>query len=238
MMMFQEDVNKGDQTKAAKENPAEKYSKVNTDIVDDLQMKFVSGNWAGVGKTLGEEFLNAISIENFMGRYRYLDEEATKIRNSLGLGVEKSQQLSNMVADNIARFAELGYTAGDVGDTFSKVIGAYGANIAFTNEDLLTLKATSEVTNTEIGLLATSFKNVGVGVGQVGDRMVEVTEIARNAGVSVAAVAKGVVTNLDKMNIYNFEGGTKGLAKMSAQATRLGFEDRKSTRLNSSHQHL
>ena len=54
--------------------------------------------------------------------------------------------------------------------------------------------------------------------------MTEVAQIAREAGVSVAAVSEGVVQNLDKMNIYNFENGTKGLAKMAAQASRLGID--------------
>lgn len=223
MMMFTDEVNKGDEQAAAAVNPAAKYAEVNTELVTDLENKLANMDIKGIFKTAGEEFLSTINLENFMGRYRYLDEEATKIRNSLGLGVEKSEQLSLMVADNIARFAELGYKAQDVGVAFSEAVGAYGANIAITNEDLLELKATSEVTNTKIDSLANSFRGVGVGIGQVGDRMLDVVTIARNAGVSVKAVSDGVVKNLDKMNIYNFENGVKGLAKMSAQATRLGI---------------
>ena len=222
-MMFQEAENKGSQTAVSKGNPAQKYLGDIDTLVTDIQGKILSLDLKG----LGNEIVNVLSLfspEQLAGKFQYLDEEAATIRNSLGLGVEKSQQLSRMVADNISRFAELGYDAKDVGESMTKVIGAYGANIAFTNEDLLTLKATAEVTDVKIETLATSFKNVGIGVGQVGNRMVEVTEIARNAGVSVAAVADGVLKNLDKMNIYNFEGGVKGLAKMSAQATRLGVD--------------
>jgi hypothetical protein len=224
MMMFQEDEDKGSKKAAARVNPAaEQYLGKVDELAMTLQDKLLSLDVSGLFDEIGKG-LDLFSPKNLAGKFRYLDEEAAVIRNSLGLGVEKSKQLSLMVADNIARFAELGYGAQDVGDTMVKVISAYGANIAFTNEDLLTLKATAEVTDTRIETLAVNFKNVGIGVRQVGDRMVEVTEIARNAGVSVAAVAEGVVTNLDKMNLYNFEGGVKGLAKMSAQATRLGID--------------
>jgi ABC-type enterochelin transport system substrate-binding protein len=47
--------------------------------------------------------------------------------------------------------------------------------------------------------------------------MKEVTDYAKSVGVSVQAVSKGVVGNLDKMNMYNFEGGINGLTKMAAQ---------------------
>jgi ribosomal protein S13 len=54
--------------------------------------------------------------------------------------------------------------------------------------------------------------------------MKTVTEVARSAGVSVSKVSGQVMTNLEKMNLYNFENGVKGLAKMSAQAERLGIK--------------
>jgi len=129
-----------------------------------------------------------------------------------------------MVGDNISRFAELGLGVDDVGKAFVDLASVYGANIAVSNEDFTELAATAKVTGSDIKTLASAFRGVGVGIGQVGDKMLEVTEIARNAGVSVKAVSDGVLKNIDKMNLYNFDGGVKGLAKMSAQATRLGID--------------
>jgi len=71
--------------------------------------------------------------------------------------------------------------------------------------------------------LATNFRDVGVSLSMVGENMLQVTKIAQQAGVTVKAVSDAVVSNLDKMNIYNFDGGIKGLAKMAAQASRLGI---------------
>ena len=222
-MMFTDEVNKGNEAAATNTNPAYQYGNVSDTIVSDLQDKLLSMDLKGFGGIIAKEFEDAFAPINAANRFWYLDEEAAKIRNSLGLGAEKAQQLSMMVADNIARFAELGYKSEEVGKAFSEAVGAYGANVAITNEDLLELKATSEVTTQTVSGLANSFRGVGIGIGQIGDRMLDVVKIARNAGVSVKAVSDGVVKNLDKMNIYNFEGGVKGLAQMAAQSTRLGI---------------
>jgi hypothetical protein len=63
-----------------------------------------------------------------------------------------------------------------------------------------------------------------VSIYDVGDTMRDVANYAKSVGVSVDAVSKGVVANLEKMNLYNFENGTKGLTKMAAQAARLGYD--------------
>ena len=222
-MMFQESGNNiSESTNAKISNLESSLLPVDT-LFTSLQNKVLSFDWGGIVKDI-QSALSVLLPEEFAKKFEALDQESAKIRNSLGLGSEKSKQLSLMVADNISRFAELGYKATDVADTLTGVFSVYGANIGLTNDDLLTLKATSEVTDVKVDTLASSFRNVGIGVRQVGDRMLEVTEVARNAGVSVSAVAKGVTENIDKMNLYNFENGVKGLARMSAQATRLGFD--------------
>jgi hypothetical protein len=53
--------------------------------------------------------------------------------------------------------------------------------------------------------------------------MKEVTDYARSVGVSVAGVSDKVVGNLGKMNLYNFDNGIKGLAKMAATSERMGI---------------
>ncbi len=79
-------------------------------------------------------------------------------------------------------------------------------------------------------------------VYDVGDRMKEVTDYARSVGVSVAGVSDKVVGNLGKMNLYNFDNGIKGLAKMvlglmkqewlaDAQATKIREQEEYINRL-------
>ena len=137
---------------------------------------------------------------------------------------EKSREFSQAIADNAGRFKEFGFSVDSIVDTYEDLFKTYKTNITISDEELLQLKATSSVTNQTVETLAGAFRNVGIGINEVGDRMLEVTNIAKDAGVAVSSVASGVVSNMDKMNKYNFEGGIKGLAKMSAQASRLDID--------------
>jgi len=153
-----------------------------------------------------------------------LDQEATKLVKTLGVSKERASELTQTVADAIPMFVALGAEVGDVSVVFKDISESFGSNVSLNAESLKDLKATSIVTGVEVKTLASSFKNVGVSINDVGDRMLEVTKIARQSGALVSAVSAGVVANLGKMNLYNFEGGTKGLAKMAAQASKLGID--------------
>jgi hypothetical protein len=97
-------------------------------------------------------------------------------------------------------------------------------NMMLSSDVLADFAATAEVTGVKQSDLAVKFRDVGFSIASVGDQMMDVVKIAQQAGTTVAAVSEGVVGNLDKMNLYNFEGGVKGLAKMAAQASRLGID--------------
>jgi pyridoxine 5'-phosphate synthase PdxJ len=175
-------------------------------------------------KWMGTQLESVFKFENIAQRARILDKEATNIRNTLGLGVERGREFEVMVRDNASRFAEMGLEVEKVKDTFNKLSGEYQTTVSLTNEELTEIAATARVTGQDVSALAKGFRGVGISIIEVGDRMEEVVKVAKSAGVSVAAVSAGVLANLDKMNIYNFEGGVKGLAKMSAQAARLGVD--------------
>jgi hypothetical protein len=51
--------------------------------------------------------------------------------------------------------------------------------------------------------------------------MKKVVDIARESGVNAQAVSKLVVDNMSNLNMYTFQGGVDGLAKMAAQATSM-----------------
>ena len=83
--------------------------------------------------------------------------------------------------------------------------------------------AAAQLTLQPVETLAKNFRDVGVSINDVGKNMKEVTDYARSVGASVKGVADGVVSNLGKMNIYNFDTGVKGLAKMAVTSERLGI---------------
>jgi hypothetical protein len=173
---------------------------------------------------LQKQFEAMFSPKSLYERSAFLDQEQADLRASLGLGSQKADEFRKLVADGAANFAAIGLSVDKVGSTYEELVSVFQTNLAVSNEDLTEIAATAKVTGQSAKELSENFRGVGISIQEMGERMVEVAQIAREAGVSVAAVSAGVIKNLDKMNIYNFENGTKGLAKMAAQASRLGID--------------
>ena len=153
-----------------------------------------------------------------------LDQAASKLVRTLGVTRERAGEFVSTISSAVPMFAKMGVNLSEIVTTFEGISGAFGSNVSLNEEALSNLKATSIVTGVGVKELAGGFRDVGVSINDVGDRMLEVTKIARQSGALVTAVSAGVVANLGKMNQYNFEGGTKGLAKMAAQASKLGID--------------
>ena len=153
-----------------------------------------------------------------------LDQEATKLVKTFGISKQRAGELTQTVADAIPKFVGMGLKVGDVAETLQGLGETMNVNIMLNADSLASFAATAEVTKVKQSELAEKFRDVGVSIASIEPKMLDVVKIARQAGVTVQAVSAGVVTNLDKMNLYNFEGGIKGLAKMAAQASRLGVD--------------
>jgi hypothetical protein len=163
-------------------------------------------------------------LKNIAKAVQDLDEESSRLVRSLGVSKDRAGELSSTVARAIPQFVEMGMSIGDAGDAYNTLIQSLDTNIMVSDKTLADFAATSKVTGVAQKDLAVKFRDVGVSLSSVGDKMLDVVKIARQAGATVAAVSEGVVGNLDKMNLYNFEGGIKGLASMAAQASRLGID--------------
>ena len=163
-------------------------------------------------------------VKNIAEAVKDLDEESSRLVRSLGVSKDRAGELSSTVARAIPRFVDMGMGIDAAGDTYNELIKNLDTNMMVSDKTLADFAATSKVTGVAQKDLAVKFRDVGVGLSSVGDKMLDVVKVARQAGATVGAVSDGVVSNLDKMNLYNFDGGIKGLAKMAAQASRLGFE--------------
>jgi len=180
-------------------------------------LKEASQYFADIGNAL-------VSTSGILKTSRFLDDEQARLRGFIGLGSQKVDEFKKLIADGASKFASIGLETADVGKTYQALADTFKTDISVSDQDLLELGATAKVTNINAKDLAGGFRGVGISIQEVGENMTQVAEIARQAGVSVSAVSEQVVKNLDKMNIYNFEGGVKGLAKMSAQASKLGID--------------
>ena len=161
---------------------------------------------------------------NFEDAMQFLEIEATEIQNAFGVSKQRVGEFKQSIADLAPELVMFGLTQEDAAKIIVDLGDALGTTGVVGQEALREIGAASQVTGLGFKDLAQSFRDVGVSIYDVGDRMKEVTDYAKSVGVSVQAVSKGVVSNLDKMNIYNFENGIGGLTKMAAKASRLGVE--------------
>lgn len=158
-----------------------------------------------------------------LGAFEELDERATSLQNKFGATKGVMEGYKQTIADTIPELIRMGISEEKAVTNIASVMESMGSSATLGVEAITELSAAAEVSGVEIGKLAKNFREVGISVYDVGDRMKEVTDIARSAGVSVGAVSQSVAGNLNKMNLYNFDTGVKGLAKMAVTSERLGI---------------
>lgn len=158
-----------------------------------------------------------------LGAFEELDERATTLQNKFGATKGVMEGYKQTIADTIPELIRMGISEEKAVTNIATVMESMGSSATLGVEAITELSAAAEVSGVDIGKLVKNFREVGVSVYDVGDRMKEVTDIARSAGVSVGAVSQSVAGNLNKMNLYNFDTGVKGLAKMAVTSERLGI---------------
>jgi hypothetical protein len=175
---------------------------------------------------IAKQFGSAV-IESIGGLTRgigILEAEGTKIQQSFGVSRDRIEEFKTLIADVGPVLAQMGISESEFASTITKITDKLGTAASLGTEAVTEIAAAAKVTGQDIGTLAANFREVGISMYDVGDRMAEVTNYARNVGVPVQAVAEGVSNNLGKINLYNFEGGVQGLTRMATQAARLGVD--------------
>ena len=163
--------------------------------------------------------LNPLDSSAFVAMENYANE----VQRSFGLSKERIDEFKTVIADAGPELTKLGISEDQMASKLTEVMDGLGTAASVGKEAIVELTAASELTNQPIETLASSFRSVGVSIYDVGEQMKTVTEVARGAGVSVSKVAGEVTQNLGKLNIYNFDNGVKGIAKMAATSERLGI---------------
>ena len=169
--------------------------------------------------------VGALDPTNFDGA-DYLMKSGQELANAMGIGQARMSEMRTTIADAIPEMIKLGLTSSEAFNVIEGVPVALGVNTTMSSEALKDMGAAAKVSGVEVKNLATGFKGVGMSLYDVGDRMAEVANIAKSVGVNVKAVSAEVVTNLKQLNLFNFDSGVKGLAKMASQASMLGVDMR------------
>ncbi len=176
---------------------------------------------AKVEEVMGNMFdaMNPLNSDVFNA----MDMYATKVQKTFGLSKSRIDEFKDTIADAGPALAKLGISEESMAGKLEEVMKGLGGAASVGKEAVVELTAAAELANQNIGTLASNFREVGISVYDVGDSIKEVANYARSVGASVEGVTSEVVTNLSKMNIYNFDNGVKGLAKMATTSERLGI---------------
>lgn len=183
-------------------------------------------NLGALKEKIGSQFEGLLNSINPLDSTIFADLEtyANSVQKAFGLSKERVDEFKTTIADAAPELAKLGLQDADISNNLISIMDGLGGAASVSKEAIIELSAAAKLTGQDVSTLASSFREVGISVYDVGEQMKTVTEVARSAGVSVNAVSGKVMANLEKMNIFNFENGVKGLAKMSAQAERLGIK--------------
>lgn len=169
------------------------------------------------------DFKTAANPANFKGA-DFLRDASQQMAVSLGLGQARMSEMKTTIADALPEMLKLGITQSEALADMTNIPKELGINTSLGKEALVEMSAAAKVTNTNVGVLAIGFKGVGISLYDVGDKMAEVANYAKSVGVNVQAVSGLVVKNLQQLNMFNFDTGVKGLAKMASQASMLGID--------------
>lgn len=169
-------------------------------------------------------FTKMMEVISPLTAMEFLEDQAVALQNAFGVSKVSLNEFKESVANATPEIIAMGYNGEKATEIIKDIASSLGTTGVVGKEAITELGAASKLSNIGVSELSQNFRNVGVSIYDVGNQMKEVANYAKSVGVSVEAVSKGVVANLEKMNLYNFENGTKGLTKMAAQAARLGFD--------------
>lgn len=156
--------------------------------------------------------------------FQQLDEYATSISQNFGLSRNRISEFRTAIADTVPELIRYGYEESEAVQVVSDIMDGLRTSAVLTSEATLKIGAAAKISGEDVQELVEGFRSVGISMESVGDEMKSVVDYARNVGVSVKTISSGVVDNIGKLNLYNFDNGVTGLAKMAAQASRFGID--------------
>lgn len=171
------------------------------------------------GSTLAETFKSNFNTALIIDTIQEVDLGAKEVAKSFGLGAESVLEIKTAMADAVKEVAIYGKTFKDIAELQERIGESVGRNIIMSTDNYSKLFSTAQVTGQDAASTLIKLKDAGVSLYNVNTEMQSVIDSAREMGVNASAVSDKVLSNLDKLNTYNFSDGVEGLARMAAFAT-------------------
>ena len=189
----------------AQDNPLENIGKYLGDLLSDIQ----------------EEYRKAFNIETIIKQMNEVEDQAAQLSKQFGSGRENVLNISKGLTESLTTITLMGGDLTSIAEIQKAISADLGRNVVSSNEIVESLFATSQVVGETSATLVKNFKDAGMSAAHIKEEMEGVVNISRQQGLNAQAVSKQVVSNLDTLNKFNFQGGVDGLAKMAAQAVSL-----------------
>lgn len=179
------------------------------------QTLFESVTGLGAVKSLYEGLSNSFEV---LGK---MDQEFSKLITVMGKGSGLAGSIKDGLAEGAQEVLSLGGTVEEAYAMQENALATFGRDVQLSKDTYKDLYATQRVTGQQAEVLMSAFANIGASTQQITSEMNIAVEIAQKMGANANAVSAKVVTNLDKLNRYGFQGGIEGLSKMAAKASVL-----------------
>jgi hypothetical protein len=162
-----------------------------------------------------------LKISSIMSEVKKSEESYSNLAKYMGVGRESAEGIKRAMNDAYSDVAKLGGEMTSIEEMHKSLIDATGRNILLATDYQDDLFAAASVAGQSTDTLTKSFVNAGYSVYNIGEEMNKVFNTAREMGVSLNKVSEQVLSNMDKLDEHNFQGGVEGLAKMAATSATL-----------------
>ena len=174
----------------------------------------------------GVEFYTSISnvVNQIDASIVTVDNAMQSIINTMGQGENLAAGIKKNFADAALEIIGMGGSEKEALAVQTETLEVLGRNSTLSKEQYETLFATSKVTGQSVKDLTTSLLDVGGNIDQIATDMEAVVSRSNALGVNAKAVSEKVLSNMEQMNRFGFQGGIDGLARMAAKAQVLRFD--------------
>lgn len=175
---------------------------------------------------IGDNIKNELDKESGQTKQfsKSLEQASTEVLRAMGQGREIIYGLKQAMSETLTDVIRIGGELSNIRTIQEQSVKTLGRNVILNSEIYKDLYAATKVTGSEVSTILSSFKNIGVSVYNAASGVQKIVDTARQMGVNTVEVTNKVLSNMDSLNKYNFQGGVEGLSKMAAQATSLRID--------------
>ena len=188
-------------------------------LVEQIQSKL-----GGIFDKFSKEFKLNFDTEEIYKKIVDVDKGARDVIKTFGTGAQNIKAIKDGLTDAVTEVNLLGGEFQDIVNIQLGVSEALGRNVILTSDAYEKLFSATKVSGISAENMINSFKDAGISAYQASENMEDVISIANEIGVNAQTVSQKVVSNMEQLNKFNFNGGVEGLSKMAAQATNLRID--------------